>query len=362
VHGGRIYAYAESDGIPVESILDFSANLHPCGPPASVLEAVQSALPLIQHYPDERQRRVKEVLSERFNVPTESLVCGNGASEVMELVFRTVKPQRTWILEPAFGEYEAIARRCGSHIMHCTLRQDDAFTLPLAALSEWVSEGDMVVINTPHNPSGRHFPKSSWFDAARSWTKRGVHVLVDESFLDFMEHDEVESGMCESVHNPRWHTIRSATKIFAIPGLRFGFAVLHPDMAQRVNANRDGWSVNALAQVAVAAAYQEPSWLVQTYRWLAQAHAFAHSTWGADARIRMFPFDVNFFLIRLKSEDLSLLIQRELRRRGLYVRNCESFRFLGPAYIRIALRTEAENRTLWQTFSDLLDRASERFG
>ncbi len=362
MHGGRIYEYAETDGIPVDSILDFSANLHPFGPPTSVLEAIQSALPLIQHYPDERQMRVKEVLSERFTVPIESLVCGNGASEVMDLVFRTIKPQRTWILEPAFGEYETIARRCGSAVMRCALREDDAFTLPLAKLSEWVSEDDMVVINTPHNPSGRHFPKSSWFHAARSWTKRGVHVLVDESFLDFMESDGVESGMCESVHNPRWHTIRSATKIFAIPGLRFGFAVLHPDVARRVNENRDGWSVNALAQVAATAAYQEPSWLVQTHNWLAQAHAFAHSTWGADARIHMFPFDVNFFLIRLQSDEVSLLVQEQLRRHGIYVRNCGSFRLLGPAYIRIALRTEAENRMLWQTFSDLLDRTSERFG
>jgi threonine-phosphate decarboxylase len=359
VHGGKVYEYAETDGIPVESVFDFSANIHPLGPPKAVLQAIRSALPLIRHYPDARHRRVKEVLSERFFVPVESLVCGNGASEVMELIVRTLKPERTWILEPAFREYEAIALRIGSKVMRLSLLQNDTFALPLEELSKYITKGDLVVINTPHNPSGLHFPKSSWFETVRSWTKRGVHVLVDESFLDFMENDSKESSMHESVINPCWHTIRSATKFFSIPGLRFGFAVLHPDVAKRVNENRDGWSVNTIAQVAAIAAYQEQTWHLQTQNWLSQAKIFVETTWGSDSHIHLFPFDVNFFLIRLEHDNQSLYIQRELRRKGVYVRNCSTFHNLSAAYIRIAIRTETENRMLWTMFSDLL-KGTER--
>lgn len=360
MHGGRVYEYAQTEGLPMNAIFDFSANLHPLGPPESVIQVIQSSLKLIQHYPDERQQRVKQVLSERFTVPIESLVCGNGASEVMELLFRTVKPKRTWIVDPAFSEYVAIARRTGSKVMRVSLWQNGAFVLPIAKLSQCVGEGDLVVINTPHNPSGRHFRKGSWFETAKSWTERGVDVLIDESFLDFLEEDETESCMRESVNNPHLHTIRSATKIFSIPGLRFGFAVLHPDLAGRINRDRDGWSVNALAQSAMSVAYQDQSWLTKTYGWLREVKACARSTWGAHPRIQMFPFDVNFFLIRLESDDCSRYIQRALQRHGYYVRNCESFQGLGPTYIRIALRTEAENQILWQTFSSLLDGYSER--
>lgn len=359
MHGGRVYEYAEIGGIPVNAVSDFSANLHPLGPPKSVLEAIQSSLRLIQHYPDERQQHVKKVLSERFMVPIESLVCGNGASEVMELIFRTIKPRRTWILDPAFSEYEAIARRTRSKIMRLSLWQDETFVLPIAKLSRCVKAGDLVVMNTPHNPSGCHFRKKRWFESITTWTGRGVDVLLDESFLDFLEDDESESCMRESVHNTHLHTVRSATKIFAMPGLRFGFAVLHPDLARRVNRDRDGWSVNALAQVAAAVAYQDQTWLPQTHSWLRDVRHFAHRTWGTHPFIQMFPSAVNFFLIRLESNNCSRTIQRELQRHGQFVRNCESFQGLGPAYMRIALRTETENQKLWEVFSSLLNRYSE---
>ncbi|OPG16372.1 pyridoxal phosphate-dependent aminotransferase [Ferroacidibacillus organovorans] len=356
MHGGKVYEYAEQRGGALDEIVDFSANLHPLGPPETVTHALQVALHLVRHYPDSRHLRVKEVLAKRYDVAMDHLVCGNGASEVLELLLRVLAPQRTWIMEPAFREYEAIARRVGSQIEHVSMMAfGDRFYFPLNRIVESARTGDCVVLNTPHNPSGMHVLKVDVSDAVNTLLDHNVDVIVDESFIDFLENEKSETWLRESTVNPHLHTIRSATKVFAIPGLRFGFAVVHPDVAKKIESDRDGWSVNVLAQEAAIAAYQDRAWILRTQQWLVQQHAFIHSSWGMDARIHVYPFAVNFFLVTFSHASLSRFIQTELHRSGYIVRNCESFHGLGASHMRIAIRTAEENYALWNAYLNAMD-------
>ena len=355
MHGGRVYEYVEQRGGAVDEIVDFSANLHPLGPPLSVLCALQKALPLVRHYPDARHLRVKEVLAKRYGVWPENLVCGNGALEVLALLLHTLAPKRTWVMEPAFHEYEAIARRAGAQIEHVSMMSGMRFELPLQKIAESAHAGDCVILNTPHNPSGMHVRKADVSDMVHRLVSRNVDVLIDESFLDFLEDESSESWMLESTANTHLHTIRSATKVFAIPGLRFGFAVLHADVACKIEGDRDGWSVNALAQEAAIAAYQDQEWMPKTIQWLVQQKAFIRSSWGLDPRIHVYPFAVNFFLVKFANPAVCRFVQNELQKNGFFVRNCDSFQALYASHIRIAIRTEEENRALWGAYLKAMD-------
>ncbi|GMA48780.1 threonine-phosphate decarboxylase [Alicyclobacillus contaminans] len=355
VHGGRVHRWCAEDHRGPADILDFSANLHPLGPPMEVWRALEAALPLIRHYPDDTQQHVKQVLAEYYDVEPDTLVCGNGATEVMELIVRTIRPTRIWVLEPAFAEYEAIAQRMRIPVQSLPLSSTPQYNLPLAELDGQVRAGELVVLNTPHNPSGWHWPKATWFTAVKQWTQAGRYVLIDESFLDFLPDAALETTVREATVNPHWFTVKSATKLFAIPGLRFGFAIMHPTWADRINTLRDGWSVNSLAQAAAAAAYRTAHWMHRTQTWLSAEQAYIRDTWQRHPAIRVHPFSVNFFLVKCPAESAGQQLTTSLRQAGLYVRSCASFPTLDSSYLRIAIRSHEENVRLWETAAPMLE-------
>lgn len=355
MHGGTILAYAQQANLPLNDLVDCSANINPLGPPASVWQAIAQALPAIVHYPDASHRAVTEVIARRFGVDEASILCGNGAMEALELVMRQVRPTRVVILQPAFGEYEAIARRSGYEVVSVPLHYSgDGYQLPWSVLHQTLRSGDLLIINNPHNPTGRVWPKETVHDPVRALCQQGVTVLLDESFVEFVTTDEYVSAMGEVSRLRHLYVVRSATKIFAIPGLRFGFVVGHPEAIQRAAQDRDGWSVNTLAQAAAIAAYQDVAFLQQTRDWLRAEHKYIAATWGSDGRLFVEPMGVNFFLVRFSDGAAAVRVSAALQQEGIFLRDCSSFSGLDGRFRRIAIKTRAQNEKVWARVRCLL--------
>ena len=187
------------------------------------------------------------------------------------------------------------------------------------------------------------------------WSAHGTAVLVDESFLDFVKGGEQESAMPTALTRPNVLVLRSATKIFAMPGLRFGFGVGEPSTIGSIDAARDGWSVNQLAQVAAQAAYQDAEFLQSTWAWLQPERIFVRKAWQRQRAVRVWPSSVNFVLLQFDHESNARRVDQSLRQQGMHLRDCSDFRGLGPAYRRIAIRSHAENALLAMRCSRLLD-------
>lgn len=342
-HGGRIHAFGRQHQLPLEHILDASASINPLGPPASVLDALDPLLPWLRHYPDSGQWEVRHVLAERFEVDPETLWCGNGATEVLDQIVMALKPARTWIAEPAFSEYARVAARHGSAVSRVVMAPP--FDFPGALLDPAVSADDLVVLNNPHSPSGRAWPRADWEPLLRRWTARGAWVAVDEAFMDFLADDRALSAL-PLTSAGHVVVIRSATKMFSLPGLRFGFGVGPRDLAERVDALRDPWSVNQLAQVAAAAAYQDDAFVRQTHRWLA-----GERPWFADAvsrlpGVRVHPGRANFLLLEWASEAVAQTAASRLEADGILIRSLGDWRGLGPRWSRLALSTRANDERM----------------
>ncbi len=353
-HGGRVYEYAAATGRKLADVLDFSANINPLGPPESAMEALLSALPLIRHYPDARHTAIKHVIAGANGIPADSLFCGNGAIEVLELIFRAIQPKRTFVFSPAFSEYERIARLYGSS-EQIPLDIQETVRLPLDRFNRRLQAGDAVVLNNPHNPSGVYWAKSDWMKHFTMWAEAGVFILIDESFIDFLPNPEDVSAVGEAACRKRIFVIQSATKIFSIPGLRFGFGVAVPEMVDRIEQTRDSWSVNALALAAASAAYQDHAFIDRTRGWLREEQSFIRKTWGSHEDIHVYPTSVNFFLARFLNGDICDELERGLQSNGMFVRRCSQFTGLGREYLRIAIKTRADNERLWREVSRLLD-------
>ncbi len=173
-------------------------------------------------------------------------------------------------------------------------------------------------------------------------------VLVDESFIDFLSVESVRAFASERIA-----VVQSLTKIFAIPGLRLGFATVGENLARRLNLSKDVWNVNFLAQKAGATALADEDFLRRTRAWLEVERSFFVERLKNLRGVEVFPPTANFVLFR-HARATELL--DGLRRAGILLRSCANFAGLDETYLRSAIRSRAENLRLLDTLEKLLSR------
>lgn len=318
--------------------LDFSISINPLGPPASALTAIRQALPDIARYPDSDCLHLKQRLAEHHQVDPVQMIVANGSNELIHLIARAFRPGRVAIAEPTYTEYLRASLAVGATVQHW-LAEPPAFT-PLPFDPE---DAQMVWLCNPNNPTGHLWPA----DTTASWIVDHPATLfvVDEAFLPFLADEARHSLISLTTRQANLIVLRSMTKFWALPGLRLGCAVAHPNLICRIRACQEPWSVNVLAQAAGLAILDDQVFAAQTHAWLGKAMSRCLEDLKAcRPQIVPLPSPANFLLLRLPAPSRD--IARALAERGILVRGTGNFVGMDDRHLRIGLRGEAENRRL----------------
>jgi len=312
VHGGKIKQIREDTG---RSVIDFSANLNPFAP----LLTPDFSLDLIGSYPDDRYMVLKETISALFNRPVDEIAVGNGSIELIRVfcLASLSRGERVRIVNPTFGEYELSARLAGA--------------LP-------ASPGERAVVSficNPNNPTGALLPRRDILDMAGGCS--GGHLFVDEAFIELS--DPAQS--VADVRDPALFVLRSLTKCFSVPGIRFGYAFGDSDLIRKVETIRPPWSVNTFAEQYALAAFRIYDRLESSRRRIAREREWLVRELSRFS-LTIHPSAVNFLLLTFPFDAAPLCTC--LLEGGVLVRDCHSFGL--PDSIRIAIRTRDENRML----------------
>lgn len=316
------------DKLGAADLLDFAVNVWPGERPDGLASALERALH-DPRYPDERPAR--EAVAARYARPVEEVLVLNGACDAFWLLAQTLRPRHAACVHPSFTESEAALRAVGCDVERVFLDGDDWSLEP-----DHVSDlAELVVVCNPNNPTGRLEPTS----VLRRLLRPGRLVVVDESFMDF-----VPDGS-ESLADARLSgvvVIRSVTKLWSLAGVRAGYLLADPDLVAALAANRQPWSINALACSAL-------EWCAVDRRTpiaVATAVAIARAQLSEDLAalgLTVWPSAANFLLLELPGGEE---VARRLRERGIVVRPAASFPGLGPDHLRIAVRRPEENALL----------------
>ncbi|WP_406678505.1 threonine-phosphate decarboxylase CobD [Moorella sp. ACPs] len=347
VHGGDWQGAVEKYGWQPEEILDFSANINPLGPPARVLETLQQNLPAIRRYPDPRCRQLKKALADYLQVEPAAVIAANGATELIYLICQTLKPRRVLIPEPTFSEYRRAAVTAGAEVVALELDPASSFALDIDRWREKLAQVDLAFLCNPNNPTGQLLERAVLKEIVELCRRRGVFLVVDESFLDFLPNwPELSLGTMAAAGEGLL-TLRSLTKIFALPGLRLGCGVAHPELAARLEARRDPWSVNILAQMAGVAALADGEYLKATRELIRREKEYLYHGLAGLAGFRPYHPEVNFILTDISASGLAVPeLAAQLVRERILIRDCSSFPGLGPAYFRVAVLDRGANQKL----------------
>ncbi|MBW4474258.1 MAG: threonine-phosphate decarboxylase CobD [Stenomitos rutilans HA7619-LM2] len=355
-HGGNLVWAASLADCSPSAILDFSASINPLGPPASAIATIQTHLSDLKAYPDPQYRELRLALSEFHQIPSEYILPGNGAAELLTWACRDLAAlDVTCLVTPAFSDYQRALKAFNATVRACPL---EPFANGTWELSKPLISGDLeslflrkaagLLLNNPHNPTGKLFSK-----ALASLPDDYALVVVDEAFMDFLPPDEQQSVIDLVVEYPNLVVLRSLTKFYSLPGLRLGYAIAHPDRLQRWQAWRDPWSVNALAAAAGAVMVKDTVFQQQTWQWLAAAKPLLFKDLSALPGLQPYLGAANFLLV--KSARSVVQLQTELLQRyQILIRDCLSFPELGDRYFRVAIRTEAENQRLLDGLRQIL--------
>jgi threonine-phosphate decarboxylase len=349
-HGGNIYAASRRTGIPEEQILDFSASINPLGMPEGAARAIREGIGRLYHYPEPYSEELTSCVAGRLAVAPETVICGNGSTELIYLVPRALRPGRVLIPNPTFMEYERASILSGvSGVVAMWLRKEDQFDVLPGAFIDLMGGNepcDMAFLCNPNNPTGRLVSREDIIKCADAARQQGCYLVVDEAFIDFCP----EASVCAEVeNNPYLIVLRSMTKFYALSGLRIGCAVLHPSLAERVRAYKEPWTVNSLAQKAGIAALGDIRYREATLRAMEEEKTFME---GALTRIGIpfVPSRANYYLIRPRgAQEVRVLLEGK----GILVRDCSDFPGLDGTYLRIAVRSREENTRLLQEMAEI---------
>ena len=340
-HGGDVYG---ADGTALR--LDFSVNTNPLGLPPAVDRALRTHLSELAHYPDPACRALRAALAQRHGLSSTSVLCGNGASELILALCACVRPKRVLLTAPTFSEYERAALRYGSTVRLHALDAAADFVLDRRILLEIEAGADILFLCTPNNPTGRLADRDLLEEIVAACQRRGILLLLDECFLDFT----MGESLLPLLHRyPGLLILRAFTKIYAMAGLRLGTLYsADQELLQQIASYCPTWSVSTAAQIAGLAALQEKDWLSDTRRLIIAERAYMTRALR-ELGLYVCPSDANFLLLRSEQP-----LWQPLREKGLLMRCCDNYSGLDERYLRIGVKTHAENEILLHAIREVL--------
>ncbi len=346
-HGGQIHAIARTLGCDPMDLLDFSSSLNPLGPPESITRLLREfPAARLAPYPDSDSRALREGLNAKHGLPTDCFLIGNGSCELIFLIPRAMRPLQAAVIGPTFGEYARACRLAGAAV-RC-LGMDIAGEkpwYPRGQALDTVAQSDICFLCNPNNPSGNILPRDAWREII------GAHprtlFVADEAFVDFLPHPEQESWITWIAQHDNLIVLRSFTKFYAIAGLRLGYAVAQPSLLQRLQACKEPWTVNVLAQEAGLQLLQEGDFDKRSREWLATERPLFTQRLEQMGFLQVYPSSANYVLARLRDEAISSGdFCRSLWSQKIILRDAASFEGLDNGHVRIAVKDRQANDSL----------------
>ncbi len=292
------------------------SNENAFGPSAAARQAMQAAFDDGCRYPGSFYGALEALIAEREGLTAEHVVLGGGSHEVLRMAGMAYGLDGGEVLTayPTYEGMENYAASVGAYVHRVPL--DDAFLVDLDAMDRRTTQAvKLVFLCNPNNPTGTMLPGEQVRAFCEAVSRRAV-VLVDEAYHEYVT-DPAYASMTDLVR--RGHNVivsRTFSKIFGLAGLRVGYGLARPDLAERLRRFRGGSSVNVLGLRAAAASYRDADFVAFSRARNAEARAFA-TTLLEDRGHRCLPSHTNFVFFHLRRDVRAFAEQ--MRQQGILV-------------------------------------------
>ncbi|STC98309.1 pyridoxal phosphate-dependent aminotransferase [Elizabethkingia anophelis] len=297
----------------------------------------------LQHYPPSNSFLAKHIGIWR-NLDPSKIIVGNGAIELIYLLLNTIKQKKIVIPIPTFSTYYELLEK-DNQILYFQLSADNEYRIDIYSFIEFIEREnpDYVILINPSNPSGQILYPDD-IKLIHSLLKTNQVLIIDESFIDFADLDASIEYCADNQENIV--IIRSLSKDFGLAGLRLGYSLMPHRIKEQLNGSSFLWNINGLASIFCT--YLSNEKFILEYnkcrlRYIEDKKAFYGQL--CELPVKVYDSSANFFLIKpeVLAEDLFV---RLLYKYGIYSRLLNDKIGLDKNYLRIASKTEIENKKI----------------
>ncbi|MSP97111.1 MAG: histidinol-phosphate transaminase [Betaproteobacteria bacterium] len=334
---------AREMGIDEKSIVKLASNENPRGIGPRTRAAIEASLGELARYPDGNGFELKSALSRRYGVPIESIVLGNGSNDVLELVAMAFLGAGSSAVfsQHAFAVYPLATQARGARGICVPARQ---YGHDLQAMANAVAADTRVAfIANPNNPTGTFAP----YEEIEAFLKAvpACVVVLDEAYNEYLPPEMRVDTVKWLKRHPNLVITRTFSKAYGLAGLRVGYAMAHPAIADLMNRVRQPFNVNSIALTAAAAALDDMEFVARSYA--ENRSGLKRIEEGARALgLAYIPSFGNFITIRVGRASE---VFKRLLKRGVIVRPVAGYEL--PEHLRVSIGTPEENERFLSALS-----------
>ncbi|MFO7275687.1 MAG: histidinol-phosphate transaminase [Pseudomonadota bacterium] len=341
----------------ISNIVKLASNENPFGPSPLALRALQDALQDVWLYPDGSGHELKKALAAILGVGTEQLTLGNGSNDVLVLLAEAfLRPQDEAVYSQyCFAVYPIAVQATGARRIEVPAYPRSA-VMPLghdldAMLRAITPRTRLVFIANPNNPTG------TWVDAGRlkefiAAVPRTALVVLDEAYFEYARPQGCEDGVEWLEEFPNLVVVRTFSKAYGLAGVRVGYAVSHPEVADILNRVRQPFNVSSVALAGAEAALRDPDHVTRSVaETLAQRDVLRAGL--ESLGIDVIPSAGNFLLAYFGPNAMDVF--DGLLRRGVIVRPVANYGL--SEYLRITVGTADQNQRVLEALAAILGRS-----
>jgi histidinol-phosphate aminotransferase len=231
-----------------------ASNESPFPPHPEVVEAVARAAAEAHRYPDPEARALRRAIADHHELDPARIAVSNGSCEILLAAALALCEPGDEILYswPSFSMYPHLPALSGAREIRVPLAEGYLHDLD-AMLEDVTAATQLLIVCNPNNPTGTHLPAERIGDFVESVPSRTT-IIVDEAYIEYQTNDDPDSTVDLLAGYPNVVLLRTFSKTHGLAGMRVGYAICSPQFRGAVDAVRQPFSVNSLAQAAAAEA------------------------------------------------------------------------------------------------------------
>jgi histidinol-phosphate aminotransferase len=334
-------------------VIKLASNENPLGASPKVLAALHAALDQINFYPDAQSYYVREALSRHLDFPADHIALGNGADGLIREVCGAYLDEGDEVIvsQSSFPVYDVSTQVMCGRLVKTPLKEDG---LDLAAMAAAITPRTKVIfVCNPNNPTGT-IVTAAEVEQFMTAAPAGVLVVFDEAYYEFVDSADYPDSL-RYVREGRKNVLvlRTFSKIYGMAGVRLGYGIASPEVMTALQAVRESFPVNRLAQAAGLAALEDREFLRQTVEMNRAGRLFLYQELER-LGLACTRSHTNFVLVRVGPRAGQVF--QALLRQGIIVRPCVGYEL--PEHLRITVGTAEQNARLIRALETVLPALS----
>lgn len=318
----------------ISGSIKLASNENPLGPSPKAVAAIKKALEGLNRYPDGSGFYLSQSLAKFYGVDIAQIILGNGSNELIELVARTfVQPGDEVIsADPSFVVYKMITQAAGGTniVVPCKDYRHD-----LDAMAERITPKTKIVfIANPNNPTGTMNTKAE-MDRFMGRVPDHVIVAVDEAYFEYVTHADYPDSLDYLNAGKNVLALRTFSKIYGLAGLRIGYGITTPQIAELMNKVRQPFNTNSLAQIGARAALADRKHVEKSSATNNEGKQFLYQSFGR-LGVTYIPTETNFIFFETAFDGKE--VYSTLLKQGVIIRP------MGGKKLRVTIGLPDENK------------------